>query len=661
MKIYLDDIPLNDAWERFIKALEENNLWGKLSSEKIPLDETALDRVLSEPVWAKISSPHYHSSAMDGFAVSSSNTFGALPTSPITLTNTHTGEVDWFKYLDTGDPLPDWADAVIPIENVEPLDSQGKNAENPRAPASIRIRSAVTPWSNARVIGEDMVVTQLVLPAGHVLRPVDLGAVAAVGHDSILVVRKPLIGIIPTGTELVPIGEPVEVGNIIEYNSIILASQIKSWGAEPIRYPITADSFEAIKDTVLAAAAECDLILINAGSSAGSEDFTARVISELGNVLVHGIAVRPGHPVILGIVTNNSAGNKEIPVIGVPGYPVSAALTGELFVEPLIARWTGRKSFQSQVIKATLTRKITSPAGDDDYVRVAAAKVGDRVVASPLSRGSGVISSLVYADGIVIIPRGTQGLESGTEVNVRLYRAPTEVEQTILALGSHDIILDYIAEFLPRYDRRLSSSNIGSLGGLLALGRQEAHFAGSHLFDPESGDFNLSYIYRYIPETPLKVVNLSWRQQGLYVQKSNPKKIEGLADIARGDVRFINRQRGSGTRILLDFQLEKLGISVDLINGYDREEYSHLSVAASVKSGRTDCGLGIAAGADALGLDFIPQFTERYDLIIPEQYYESDLLAPLFEILSNKEFRTSVNKLPGYNFKNMGDIIAEVK
>ena len=661
MKIYLDDIPFENAWQRFIKALEDCNLWRQRSGEVVPVDENALDRVLAEPVWAKISSPHYHSSAMDGFAVSSINTFGALPTSPITLTRKEAGESTGFEYLDTGDPLPGWADSVIPIENVESLNKNGQKAGNPRDPVSIRIRSAVTPWSQVRVIGEDMVATQLVLPAGQIIRPVDLGAIAACGHNSIFVSRKPIVGIIPTGSELVSIGEPVSAGDIVEYNSIILASQVKSWGGETIRYPITADNYDAIKEKVLNASSECDLILINAGSSAGSEDFTAKVISELGTVLVHGIAVRPGHPVILGLIAKNAISDKEIPVIGVPGYPVSAALTAELFVEPMIARWTGRNPIKFQQINASFTRKITSPAGDDDYMRVAVAKLGDRFVASPLSRGSGVISSLVNADGIVIIPRGSQGLESGTDVNVRLYRSLTDVENTILTLGSHDIILDYIANFLVKYDRRLSSSNIGSLGGLLALGREEAHFAGSHLFDPETRDFNLTYINRYIPNIRLKVVNLSWRQQGLYIQKGNPKGISRLEDIAREDVRFINRQRGSGTRILLDYQLEQLGLRSNRINGYEREEYSHLSVAASVKSGRVDCGLGIAAGADALGLDFIPLFKERYDLIIPKKNLDNKLLDPLFEILSNKEFRESIAILPGYDFKNMGDIIAEVK
>ena len=660
MSIYLHDIPLIEAQKRLQDALEAAGKWQVLRVEEIPLDEQILGRILAEPIWAKISSPHYHASAMDGFAVRSAETIGALPTSPITL-NFGTQAL----YLDTGDPLPDWADAVIMIENVEPLDDQEKPASDPRKPSAIRIRAALAPWTHVRPMGEDMVATQLVLPAGHKLRPVDLGAIAGCGHDSVKVARKPRVAIIPTGSELKPIGELVEPGDIIEYNSLVLAAQVNAWGGEATRGSIVPDVFEEICSRVKEAAQNADLILLNAGSSAGSEDFSARVVESLGELLVHGVAVRPGHPVILGMIQPDAIADSQqptaIPIIGVPGYPVSAALTGEIFVEPLIARWLGRQPAEPLEIRATLTRKMTSPAGDDDYVRVAVGKVGERTLAAPLSRGSGVITSLVRADGIVIVPSGSQGLPAGEEVSVRLYRSPSEIERTIFAIGSHDISLDILAQFLAARNRRFTSANVGSLGGLVAIRRGEAHLAGSHLLDPESGEYNLAYIREYLPDIPVRVVALVGREQGLMVPKGNPKGVSSFLDLAREDIRFVNRQRGAGTRVLLDYHLEKMGIAAESIRGYSIEEYTHLAVAAAIASGRADCGLGIAAAAQALDLDFIPLFQERYDLVIPLIFAESDLLTPLFDVLQDSNFKKMVASLPGYDILKMGTNIANLE
>jgi putative molybdopterin biosynthesis protein len=452
----------------------------------------------------------------------------------------------------------------------------------------------------------------------------------------------------------VPIGHPVKAGDIIEYNSIALAAQVIGWGAEATRYPITADDFELLCQRVYDAAQEHDLILLNAGSSAGSEDFSSKVVEKLGDLLVHGVAVRPGHPVILGMIGKKP---DQIPIIGVPGYPVSAVLTGEIFVEPLISRWLGRAPYVPLTLKAKLTRKVTSPAGDDDYMRLAVGQVGDQILAAPLSRGAGVITSLVRADGITILPRGVQGLPAGSEVNVNLYRRPDEIENTIFAIGSHDITIDIMAQFLAAHNRRLTSANVGSMGGLVALSRREAHLAGSHLLDPESGEYNIKYVRQVLPELPVKIIVLVGRQQGLMVVKGNPKEILLLKDIARKDVSYINRQSGAGTRVLLDYHLRLLEIPIESIKGYQHEEYTHLAVAAAIASGRADCGLGIAAAAQALGLDFIPLYQERYDLIIPQRYYYDELLEPLINLLSDPEFKTMVASLPGYNIDKMGQEI----
>jgi putative molybdopterin biosynthesis protein len=670
MSVYLHDIPLSQAQARLREALQEADLWRTLGVEEIPLDENALGRVTIEPIWAEISSPHYHASAMDGFAVRAVETNGAQPSAPVTL---YTGPQA--QYVDTGDPLPEWANAVIPIENTESLDENDEITSAIRAPKSIRIRAAVAPWSHVRPLGEDIVATQLVLPAGHVLKPADLGAIAAAGHQSIRVARKPKVAILPTGTELVPIGSKLKSGDILEYNSLVIAAQIKQMGGEPTRYPITKDDFDLICQQVAEAAETHDLVLLNAGSSAGAEDFSAKVVEKLGTLLVHGVAVRPGHPVILGLINRKSkiVNRKSedlipdtshlTPIIGVPGYPVSAALTVDIFVESIIAKWLGRRPLELPTEEAILTRKLVSPAGDDDFVRVVVGKVGEKLLAAPLSRGAGVITSLVQADGLALVPSGTQGMEAGEKIQVRMYRNRNEINKTILAIGSHDLTLDLIAQFLAEHDRRLASANVGSQGGLVALRRGEAHLAGSHLLDPNDGTYNISYIRQYMPNIPVKVVALVGRDQGLIVKKGNPKGIKSLGDLAgtgqEGGVQFVNRQRGAGTRVLLDYHLNLMTISPDSIAGYYQEEYTHLGVASAVASGRADCGLGIAAAAQALDLDFIPLFQERYDLVIPKQFADDNLLAPLFDLLADSRFREAVSQLKGYDVSVMGTIILE--
>jgi putative molybdopterin biosynthesis protein len=303
---------------------------------------------------------------------------------------------------------------------------------------------------------------------------------------------------------------------------------------------------------------------------------------------------------------------------------------------------------------------VVSLPGDDDYLRVVVGRVGERYLATPLSRGAGVITSLVQADGLVILPRGVQGLEAGRQVRVHLYRSQAELERTILCVGSHDLTLDLLAQFLAEHDRRLVSANVGSQAGLIALGRGEAHLAGSHLLDPGTGEYNLPFLGQYMPGIKARVLGLVRRDQGLLVARDNPLGLARLEDLTRPGVRFVNRQRGAGTRVLLDYHLSRLGIVPEQILGYNREEYTHLGIAEAVSSGRADCGLGIAAAAQALELDFVPLFQERYDLIIPLEHAQGPLLAPLFDVIAGGRFRGEVQKLFGYDVSVMGTWIAEV-
>lgn len=655
MSIYLHDIPLDEA----LAALQENlarlGLAGRLGAETLPLGPQLAGRITAAPIHARISAPHYHASAMDGFAVIAAQTEGALPSRPVELMIG-----SQVKYVDTGDPLPAWANAVIPIEMVESLDENTGIAANPRAPQAIRIRNAVTPWQHIRPMGEDMVATQLVLPAGHALRPVDLGALAAAGCFEIPVARRPRIAILPTGTELIPIGQQPKEGDIIEFNSTVLAAQVELWGAEARRSAILPDDFEQIRAAVQTAAQTADLVLINAGSSAGSEDYSARVVESLGEVWVHGVAVRPGHPVILGAVRHGELENGMTPVIGVPGYPVSAALTAEIFIQPLVSQWLGSPQPRLVEVDARITRKVTSPAGDDDYLRVVVGEVGGQVVAAPIARGAGVISSLVKADGIVVIPSGSQGLEAGARVKVRLYTPRNDLGRTLMVIGSHDMTLDILAYKLNEKGVRLSSANAGSQGGLIALQRGEAHLAGTHLLDPATGEYNCSAVAKYIPDKKIHLIHWAGRTQGLIVPRGNPKRIASLSDLSGGGLRFVNRQRGAGTRILLDYHLSLAGIAPESVLGYNQEEYTHLAVAVAVASGRADCGLGVAAAAEALGLDFVPLYLEQYDLAIPAEFIDLPLLKPLFDLMHDSRFQQEVGSQPGYDTRRMGTLIAEV-
>jgi putative molybdopterin biosynthesis protein len=665
--IYLEDIALDEAQRAFRKALEKAGLWGTLPAETIPVSQ-ANGRVTARAVFARISSPHYHASAMDGYAVRAKDTIGATETSPLQLQLVEAGAViddisRPAQAVNTGHPLPAWANAVIMIEHAPPITMEAGDQ-------GIEIRSAVPPWHHVRPMGEDMVASELVLPANHKLRPVDLGALAGSGHSTVSVYRRPRVAVIPTGSELVSLedadgakkrkGSPVDPGQIIEYNSIVLASQVENWGGVAHRWPIIPDHLPDIRAAVRSAASDSDLVLVNAGSSAGSEDYTAHIVGELGRLLVHGVAIRPGHPVILGILKSESKDKKparQVPVIGVPGYPVSAALTGEVFVEPLLALWQGQPSLEQPTLQGTLTRKVVSHTGDDDYVRVSVGKVGDKIMVTPISRGAGVITSLVRADGILRVPRFSEGQNAGDKVTVHLYRTLREIGRTIVAIGSHDLTLDVLAQHLAEKTAglRLMSANVGSMGGLVALRRGEAHLAGSHLLDPETGIYNESYVRRYLPDRAIMLVKLVGRQQGWIVPKGNPLALAEWSDIRHPNLQFVNRQRGAGTRVLLDYELGRRDIDPGQVVGYEREEYTHLAVAAAVASGAANAGLGIRAAAEALDLDFVPLASEQYELVVPVEFYEGELLRPLLDLLHDKTFRQAVEALPGYDVSDMGE------
>ena len=636
--IYLEDIPLDEALSRLFAALERVGFFGAHPAEDVPLTE-AVGRITAGPVWAAVSSPHYHSAAMDGVAVRAEDTYGASRTLPKRLEIGEQGQ-----WVDTGNALPPQFNAVIMVEDVQRVGEH-----------EIEILASVAPWQHVRPLGEDLVATELVLPENHVIRPTDLGAMAAAGVQTVPVRHRPRVAVLPTGSELVSLGSPLAPGKIIESNSLVMASLVTEWGGDPTRWPIVPDELDKLSEAIQEALATHDLVLINAGSSAGSRDYTARAVRSQGELLVHGVAIRPGHPVVIGVAQGK-------PVLGIPGYPVSCVLTMDLLVKPLLYRLLGVAQPPSPKLQAVMTRKVLSPLGQDEFLRVKLGKVAGRYVATPLARGAGVMMSLVRADGMVRIPRYSEGINAGETADVDLLRPAWEIDNTIVVIGSHDLTLDLMGSELRRSfpHLSLSSSNIGSLGGLLALQRGEAHLAGSHLLDEDTGEYNVSSIRQVLAGKSIVLVNLVYRGQGLIVPKGNPRGVASLRDLTRRDVQFVNRQRGSGTRVLLDYELKKAGISPEQIQGYQREEFTHTAVAAAVASGTADAGLGILAAARALGLDFVPLLKERYDLVVPADVYDSPLLKPLFEIINSSGFRTKVEQLGGYDTSDMGKLLARL-
>ncbi|MDR7434978.1 MAG: molybdopterin biosynthesis protein [Armatimonadota bacterium] len=632
-KIYLTDVPLEEALRRWLGILRDRGILRPLEGERVIVEE-ALGRVTAEPVVALRSSPHYHASGVDGIAVRAKETFGASETSPVRLRR------DQFVLLDTGDPLPPGYDAVIMIEDVYELPS-----------GEVEIIAPAIPWQHVRPVGEDIVATELLLPTNHRIRPVDIGAMLASGVTEVSVRRKPQVFLIPTGDELVEPGQALQMGSVVEFNTRVLSAMVEEWGGQPFRHPPVPDDLDALLEAIHKGR-DHDVIVVNAGSSAGGKDLTATAIETLGEIILHGVSIRPGKPTILGILETK-------PVVGIPGYPVTAILTFDLFVKPLVYGFLGLPVPRREMAKAVLTRRVTSSMGVDEFVRVKLGRVGERLVATPLGRGASLISTMVRADGLLVIPRSSEGIEAGSEVEVELLRPEEEVTNTLVVVGSHDVALDVLADFLrKRYPGvSLSSAHVGSLGGLMAIRRGEAHMSGIHLLDEETGEYNVPYVRRFLADEDVVLVTLAHRDQGLMVRPGNPKGIRGIEDLTREDVTFVNRQRGAGTRILLDFHLKQLGIDPTRIRGYEREEYTHMSVAVAVASGAADAGLGIYAAARALGLDFIPVAKERYDLVIPREYLKTPLVRQALEVLSSPEFRAEVEKLGGYDTTETGQMV----
>ena len=588
------------------------------SSEKVDIKE-ALDRISFCAVYSKKSSPYYHAAAMDGIALNHRITKGASEVNPIILKK----NVD-FDYINTGNPIKSHYDSVIMIEDVIEIDEE-----------HVSIILPSKPFDHIRPVGEDIVANEMIIPSGKTINPFDMASMIQGGVEEIEVTKKPNISIIPTGKEIISNPQEIGKGKIMDSNSILFSALITKLGGNPLIKNIIRDDLQELKNTIIEASQSSDIVIVNAGSSAGTEDYTLKAIQSVGEVHCHGVALKPGKPTILGIVNQK-------PVIGIPGYPVSAFVAFDEFVRPLIESLLNIESQNVKYIEGILSKRITSSLKHKEIVRVQVGRVDDKTIVTPLQRGAGITMSLVKADGIIEVPRNVEGIEKGQVVKVRLMKDLGDIDRKTVSIGSHDLIMDILADMIP-----LSSNNSGSLGGILSLKTNECHIAPSHLLDEETGLYNISYLNKYLGEDWAVLKSIK-RLQGLIVKKGNPKNITEIKDLTREDIKFVNRQRGAGTRVLLDYKLKDLNINKSSIYGYERELTTHMAVAAEVLEDGADVAMGVYSAAKAMDLDFIEIGYEEYDFVMKKYFIEDYRFSEILKAISSKDFKEKLEKLGGY-------------
>jgi len=629
--VYIGNTDIREAIKLYSEKL---NIDGKPKWKNVKPWE-AYGRITWEGVFANYSSPNYNASAMDGIAVKYKKTLEATEINPVGLKKDED-----YKIIDTGDPIREPFNSVIMIEDVVEID------EN-----TVEITSPAFPWQHVRQIGEDIVAGEMVVPSKHKLRPVDIGGIISGGVEKIKVYKKPRVGIIPTGTEIVDLGKNLEEGDIIESNSRIFQGLILEYGGEPNRYKPVIDDYNQIKEAVERSVEENEVTIINAGSSAGTEDYTSDIISKLGEVVVHGLAIKPGKPAILGIVNDK-------PVIGIPGYPVSAYFVFENIAREIIRKYLGGLKKEKNHIEAVLSRRIVSNLKQEEYVRMKLGKVDNKIIATPLKRGAGVTMSLINADGILTIPKEYEGIEKGEIIKVELMTNLNNIDNTIVSIGSHDLIIDLMRDSMhknhPEYS--VSSAHTGSMGGVMALRNKETHIAPIHLLDEKSGKYNEEFIKKYLKDRKIAYIKGVKREQGLIVKKGNPKEIKEFKDITKQDVVFINRQKGSGTRILTDYLLKENSVDRNQVIGYDREGNTHMAVSSAVASGTADVGIGVYSAAEIMGNEFIKIKEEEYDFALDLKLIKEDKIQKFINILKDKDFKKKLESLGGYNTEFSGEV-----
>lgn len=626
--LYLKTVSVEEAYDKYYHLLKEKNILNNQVETINTVD--SLSRITSEAIFAKCNSPLFNAAAMDGICVDSKKTKNASEENPIVLKL----GID-YNIVDTGDCVKPPFDAVIMAEDVIEVDNE-----------TVKIIAPVSGFENIRPVGEDIVAGEMILESNHKIKPIDIGALIAGGITKINCYKKLSVGIIPTGDEIIDSVDNPKEGDIIDSNSYMIKALVESCGNIGKRYNIVKDKYDDIKNKVLESVNENDITIVNAGSSAGTEDFTVHVLKDIGEVVVHGVSIKPGKPVILAIVNNR-------PVIGLPGYPLSAYLAFDLFVKPMLIK----KSNDIDSIDAISSKRIVSSLKFREYVRVKVGKVNDKYIAAPLDRGAASQMSMVRADGILVIPKNSEGINASEISKVSLLKNRSELDNTLVSIGSHDILMDIVADLMAKnYNNvSLSSTHVGSMGGLLALKRGETIIAPTHLLNEDTGIYNIDIIKEIFGEGKISLIKGFNRIQGLMVKKGNPLNIKGIEDLTK--CKFVNRQRGAGTRVLFDYKLKQHSIDSKLIDGYDKELTTHMAVAASVSSPYVDCGMGVKSAADSMGLDFIEIGVEEYDFAIETKNLNDEKVIKFIEVIKSNELIEKLKNIGGYGFDNVGKII----
>jgi len=595
-----------------------------LSNETIELD-VALDRVLAEDVRATVDVPGFDRSNMDGFAVRAADTFGASEEEPVRLrlnaeilatgilpqTEVQAGTA---TTIATGGMLPRGADAVAPIEitDADPADA-----------GFVLVRAPRVPGAAVSFAGTDMGRGETVLFAGVKLTSRETGVLAAIGRAQVSVVRRPRVAILSTGDEIVQPGETMRPGLVFDSNGRILADAVRELGCDPIFFGAFRDDVDALREALTRALDAADVVLLSGGTSKGEGDLNAIVVAELEpGILVHGVALKPGKPICL-------AADGKKPVVILPGFPTSAIFTFHEFVAPLLRDLAGLPGEARELRSAKLAIKTQSERGRLEYLLVGLVEsedetgdTGARLTAYPMGKGSGSVTSFSRADGFVRIDRNTEIVEANTLVQVTLIGRDVPIADLVV-IGSHCAGLDSIASELSRHGMRVKLLAVGSHGGLAAAARGECDLAPIHLLDPETDRYNEPFL------TPgLRLIRGYRRMQGVVTRPSEKRGIEALLEDS--SLRMVNRNRGAGTRILIDRLLGERRPP-----GYPYEPRSHYAVAAAIAQSRADWGVTIESVAQEAGLRFEPLQAEHYDFVAPESRWDRPALRLLRELLED--------------------------
>ncbi len=642
-KIFKTLVTLEEA----VKKLYEHFEPKPLGFEEIPLFD-AFGRVLAEDVYSEVDVPPFDRAAMDGYAVKAADTFGAREDKPVKLKiigkvkvgfkpeiHVNRGEA---AEIGTGAPMPSGANAVVMVEYTE--------EEN----GYVKIFKPVVPSENVQPAGSDIMVGELILREGQLLTSREIGVLAAIGKVSIKVYRKPKVAIISTGDEIVKAGEKLPYGKIYDINGPSIFSAVKECGGEPIFIGIAKDDVREIIDMIREGFEKADIVITSGSTSAGVKDVLYQIVEQLGEpgVIVHGIKIKPGKPTVIAVVDNK-------PLFGLPGYPTSALTIFRLIVAPVIRKMAGLPPVvQEDTVSTVLKTRIYAPPGRKYLVSVSLARDKDgNLVAVPTPGGSGTITNLANADGYFEIPEDVEFVDEGERVQVKLFSKDIKLPDLVF-IGSHclgvDLIYKLMRKHWPNINMRIL--NVGSTGGFMAIKRGEADIAGVHLLDEKTGTYNVPFIEKFGLKNKAVLVRGYIREQGFIVAKGNPKDFQGFPDLLREDIRFINRNKGSGTRTLIDIELKKLARKLNLpfeeliskIKGYDVEAKTHSAVASAVLHGKADVGLGIRTVAEMFNLEFIPVAEENYDFLISIDSVNKQSTKLFLEILKSEEFKMKLKE-----------------